>query len=153
PRGEDYVVIELNDRPHIGLNMYPTHGTGRDIPAAIVDAHFPDSRRLDVAGLQMLSINLEATTAPLRNRTAEEVVIRRLPGHGVPVRKTFLVHELKRLTGNQRDRIMAASRKTEVSGALNDQHGVMILGGTESALETFCARVSAITGCSVTEES
>lgn len=153
PHGEDYVVIELNDRPHIGLNMYPTHGTGRDIPAAIVDAHFPDSRRLEVAGLQTLSINLEATTAPLRNRTAEEVVIRPLPEDGLPVRRTFLINELNKLTGNQRNRLMAASRKTEVSGALNEQHGVMILGGTEAALETFCERVSAITQCSVTEDS
>lgn len=153
PPGEDYVVIELNDRAHIGLNMYPTHGTGRDVPAAVVDALFPDSRRLEVAGLQTLSINLEATTAPLRNRTAAEVAVRPLPEDGLPVRKTFVVEGLKKLTGNQRNRIMAASRKTDVSGALNEQHGVMVLGGTQDAVETFCDRVSAVTQCSVTEDS
>src|SRR5699024_981264 len=102
---------------------------------------------------QMLSINLEATTAPLRNRTADEVVVRPLPQEGLPVRKTFLVQGLKNVTGNQRNRLMAASRKADVTGALNERHGVMILGGSQEALETFCERVSAITESSVTEDS
>lgn len=153
PEGEDYVVIELNDRPHIGLNMYPTHGTGRDVPAAILDAYFPDSHRLDYAGLEMLSINLQATTAPLRNRTAAEVVVQPLPEGGLPVRKTFIVNGLKKLTEKQRHRLMVASRKIEISGALNEQHGVMILGGTAADTEKFCDRVSEITQCSVAEES
>ena len=40
---ESGVVIELNDRAHIGLHLFPVRGKARDIPAAIVDYCFPES--------------------------------------------------------------------------------------------------------------
>jgi cyanophycin synthetase len=41
----EFSIIELNSRAQIGINMYPTSGTGRDIPREIIDFFFPEAPR------------------------------------------------------------------------------------------------------------
>ncbi|MGP5342291.1 hypothetical protein ACTXML_16960, partial [Glutamicibacter arilaitensis] len=41
---DEYVIIEVNSRPQIGVNMYPSIGEGRDAPKAIIDAFSPTPR-------------------------------------------------------------------------------------------------------------
>ena len=40
-----YVIIEINSRPQIGVNMYPSQGIGRDVPKDIIDKLFPGTSR------------------------------------------------------------------------------------------------------------
>ena len=37
-------VIEINSRPHIRAQLFPEEGSGRDIPKAIIDYYFPDTK-------------------------------------------------------------------------------------------------------------
>jgi len=38
-------VIEVNTRPGIGSHLYPMEGKARDIPKAIIDYYFPDTKK------------------------------------------------------------------------------------------------------------
>lgn len=149
PEGEDYVVIELNSRAHIALNMYPNYGTGQDVPAAIIDSYFPDSKRLEVSGLKDLRINLSETVAPIRGRSGSAVVVSPIPDHGLPVRKEFSLQGLPTLTLSQRNRILAQASRNSVSGSLGLTKGKLIVAGRGESVETFCDKLMNITGASV----
>lgn len=38
-------IIEINSRAHIRLNLFPLEGKGRDIPKAIIDYYFPNTKQ------------------------------------------------------------------------------------------------------------
>lgn len=149
PQGEDYVVIELNSRAHIALNMYPNYGSGPDVPAAIIDNYFPESKRLDVRDLKNLRINLAETVAPIKGRSGSAVIVRPIPEHGLPVRKEFSLQGLGSLSLSQRNRILAQAARGSVSGSLGLTSGVLIAAGREESVATFSDKLMSITGASV----
>ncbi|QZY53130.1 ATP-grasp domain-containing protein [Leucobacter tenebrionis] len=151
PEGEDYTVIELNNRAHIALNMYPTEGTGQDVPKAIIDAFFPESERLETRGLKNLGFNIPDTLAPLRNGSAEAVIVAKIPRRGFPVRRRFTMNGLDELSPSQRKRIIKASREHKVAGHVNLSTSTLVAGGVSSSLEAFRAEVASITGAVIGE--
>lgn len=40
-------VLELNSRPHITAHLYPIVGKSRDIPKAVIDYYFPETKQTD----------------------------------------------------------------------------------------------------------
>lgn len=149
PRGEDYVVIELNSRAHIALNMYPNYGKGPDVPSILMDYYFPKSERLEVPGLKDLRINLPESVAPIRGRSVEAVVVTPIPKHGLPFRKEASLTGIDSLTPSQRKRILALASRNSVSGSLNLTSGTLIAAGREESVEVFCEHLMSITGASV----
>lgn len=39
----DFSIIEINGRPQVSLNMYPSVGIGRDVPKMLIDEYFPEA--------------------------------------------------------------------------------------------------------------
>lgn len=78
---ENYAVVEINPRPHIGVNMYPTKGIGRDAPRAIIDALFPGVTAIG-AGAMEVRFNEHAVKRALRNGTAAELTLAPIPANG-----------------------------------------------------------------------
>lgn len=39
----EFTTIEINARAQVGVNMYPSVGTGRNVPKAIIDTYFPEA--------------------------------------------------------------------------------------------------------------
>lgn len=149
PQGEDYVVIEMNSRAHIALNMYPNYGQGQDMPAAIVDSYFPESSRLEIPGLKDLRINLPEAVAPIRGGSVGAVRINPIPKHGLPVRKQASVRIYGDVTAQQENRIIVAASRSSVSGWLNVKKGKMVVAGEGEAVASFCERLQSIIECSV----
>ena len=38
-------VLEINSKAQIGNHLFPVHGTARDVPGAIIDFYFPESKK------------------------------------------------------------------------------------------------------------
>lgn len=84
---ETYVVIEVNSRPHIGVNMYPSSGQGRDVPRAILDTVFPGTARPTGKEVVSLRFNAEAVRSALGAGVASQITLPRLPPHLYPHRR------------------------------------------------------------------
>lgn len=89
-KDSDYVVIEINSRPQIGVNMYPSIGLGRDVPKAIIDAFFPESSRPVSAYVKTVKFNQVAIRNIFAEGLASEVSLPELPQHHYPYRQRFL---------------------------------------------------------------
>lgn len=73
-------VIEVNSRPEVGIHLYPTHGQARDIPKAIVDYYFPETKSKK-GNIQSKTIyfNLKSILPLLKNGAVQEVKIPSAP--------------------------------------------------------------------------
>lgn len=83
------VVIELNPTAQIGGALYPLKGESRNIPAAIIDYYFPETKGMDTTDS---NVYFELTTVlePLENRSAVEVEVNQAP-QGKMYAKRYIV--------------------------------------------------------------
>src|SRR5699024_1939896 len=72
------VVIELNPTAQIGGALYPLQGESRNIPAAIIDYYFPETKGMDTSDSKVY-FELSAVLEPLENRSAIEVEVTDAP--------------------------------------------------------------------------
>ncbi|MEC5425930.1 acylphosphatase [Virgibacillus sp. C22-A2] len=72
------VVIELNPTAQIGGILYPLKGKARNIPGAIIDYYFPETKGMDTSDSQIY-FDLVNILEPLENRSAIEVEVRPAP--------------------------------------------------------------------------
>lgn len=72
----EFTVIELNYRPHIGVNMYPSVGRGQDVPQAFIDHFFPRSQRPKVPNSERSVFNFQAVARLLRSQVVESALLR-----------------------------------------------------------------------------
>lgn len=139
----DYVVIEMNSRPHIPMNMYPTEGEGRDVPKAMIDYFFPGSRRPAIPGDALLNFDLGPVAAVLRTRRASRVTLPSLPEHHFPVRRsvTFTPSGSSSLSQARAVHVERRAALADISGSLeegDDDTIVAILGAAdETSLDAF----------------
>lgn len=153
PKGEDYVVIELNARAHIGLNMYPTEGVGQEVPAAILDAYFPNSQRLPIRRLHNLGFHARDTTEPLRNQVSDSVAVRPIPRHGFWYRRKFTVDLPSPLGDTRLMRLVRLAERLKVSGTLDLSEHTLVLGGRRRDVVEFVAGFGRATGGRLSEEA
>lgn len=139
-----HTVLELNARAHIGVNMYPSHGSGQDVPKAIVDHFFPESTARSEMLARTLAINFDDVLVPLRSGAAEQVLIAPAPVHLHPVRRVYDLPEAVSLSAARKDRLLAASRVTGIAGALQSGKAQLVVGGTQAQVEDFAARFARI---------
>lgn len=89
PPEEGAVVIELNPTAQIGGILYPIQGKARDIPAAIIDYYFPETKDFATKKSRVY-FDLNAALEPLQNRSAIEVELPKAP-IGTLYAKKFIV--------------------------------------------------------------
>lgn len=114
-----YVIIELNSRPHIPTNMYPTSGIGRDVPRAMLDHFFPSSRRSEHPGDDSLVYDYPAIAEVLGTRAAGQIALRPLPRHHYPVRRRCRItagSEFGRMPALRRQRIERQAATLDIIG-------------------------------------
>lgn len=67
-------VLEINGVPQIGSLVFPMVGEARDIPSAIIDYYFPETKNTESYNPK-LYFDFRETLRPLRNKTASEISI------------------------------------------------------------------------------
>lgn len=141
----DFVIIEMNSRAHIGLNMYPSIGEGQDLPKAIIDELFPGTVRREGKAFATLRFDRRRIVDTLASGVAEKVTLAHPPAHGYPVRKIYTISP-----GNSLGRkdIAALSRMARRAGVacdlqLSGDNPRIALGGT--SLGSICRFLDALT--------
>lgn len=141
-----FVIIELNARAHIGVNMYPTKGRAPNIPAAIVDHFFPGSTPMQCA--ESLAFNLDSVLEPVRSGSAAQVQVAAAAPHGYPVRRVVKLSKRLELSAEQRRRLRLASRRYGVAGSLerDSRSSRLVFGGEEQPALDFLSKAGRILG-------
>ncbi|OSM42109.1 hypothetical protein BCY76_016460 [Nesterenkonia sp. PF2B19] len=136
-----YVVIELNARAHIGLNMYPTRGQGRPVPTAIIDHFFPESTR-GSESTESLALNIDDLLVPLNRGSASAVTVAPLPDHLYPVRRYHSFEPGLTLTDRQVRLLARAARQAGVSGGVRYETDAprLVVAGTSESVRDFTER-------------
>ncbi|MDX8047097.1 acylphosphatase [Gracilibacillus sp. S3-1-1] len=74
PVNQAAVVIELNPTAQIGGILFPMRGRARDIPSAIVDYYFPETKDVQT-DREKIYFDFNTVLGPLQNRSGEEVEV------------------------------------------------------------------------------
>lgn len=155
PTYDNFTILEMNPRPQIGVNMYPTEGVGRDVPRAYVDFLFPHSQRPTSGSDEMLAFELTLIKPALRSGFAESVTIPPLPEHRFRIRQLFVYSHARsgpKLNRVQRDRILRIVREESLAGHLKSERDalhLLVCGGSDasvSRLRKYCEEVLEIAG-------
>src|SRR5699024_5458730 len=71
-------VLEINATAQIGGILYPLRGKARNIPAAIIDYYFPETKGIDTSESKIY-FDMSTVLEPMENRSALEVEVTPAP--------------------------------------------------------------------------
>src|SRR5699024_9189289 len=71
-------VLEINGIPQIGSLVFPMIGKARDIPAAIIDYYFPETKESTIYNSHIY-FDFKEVLRPLVNKSASEVTVIPVP--------------------------------------------------------------------------
>lgn len=139
---DEFVIIEINSRPQIGVNMYPTIGVGRDVPKEIIDRLFPGTQSINQQLEAKIRFDAELVRKTFRSGTVSEMTLTPIPLHRFPVRRVITLHEIHPLRIHQENlekTILKLAAKEGISGMLrridNNVLKLYIAAGNEHEAE------------------
>lgn len=150
---ENFAVIEINPRPHIGLNMYPSIGAGQDVPRSMIDLMFPGRPSVVDCGTGTLRFNEYSVKNVLRSGSVSSVVLE----PAAPSQHLYrIVARYSRLQYAGSDRsvpirtLQRYASEMRVSGALDlasdGSARLFAAAASESVGRRFIGRVSGVFG-------
>lgn len=156
---DNYVVIEINSRPQIGVNMYPSSGRGRDAPLVIIDTLFPGIRRSSSPQIKSIRFNEKAVKSAILSGVASKVTLPVLAPHLYPYRSKFRYEA----PGAAVDLGPFASRTLQKIARLNGVAGsisftkngdmeLMVAAESRTAAQPLVRKVSQLCGLDPTDE-
>ncbi|MFD1609357.1 acylphosphatase [Oceanobacillus luteolus] len=89
------VVLELNPTAQIGGALFPIEGKARDIPGAIIDYYFPETKGISTEKSKIY-FDLINVLEPLENRAALEVEVAPAPQGQLYMRKYTVYGDVQR---------------------------------------------------------
>lgn len=115
----NFVIIEMNSRPHIGVNMYPSIGMGRNAPAAIIDTLFPGTHALKSSGMENTRFNVGAISRAIRSGVASAVTLPQYESASFTSRKYYKFTKTERIiSSGEKQLLQDYAARQKVSGKL-----------------------------------
>lgn len=88
------VVLEANATAEIGFHLFPLEGKARDIPAAIIDYYFPETKD---ASKSSFYFDYHSVIEPLKQWAADEVTIAKLPVKSNVTKQIIVTGKVKKV--------------------------------------------------------
>lgn len=137
PLADAAVVIELNPTAQIGGILFPTKGKSRDIPAAIIDYYFPETKGKKKENNAYFDLN--TILEPLQSRSAVEVEVAPAPLGKMYAKKYVLTGSVSSESYHQLIKREALSRDLHgyVNSYVNGDIEVIISGTNKEEVNQF----------------
>ncbi|SDZ55528.1 D-alanine-D-alanine ligase [Evansella caseinilytica] len=100
PIEKSAVVIELNPTAQIGGILFPMKGRARDIPAAIIDYYFPETKGITTRNSRVY-FDFNTVLEPLSSRSAVEVEVSPAPIGKIYAKKYIVSGFVQRVSYHQ----------------------------------------------------
>ncbi|MED3655570.1 acylphosphatase [Heyndrickxia sporothermodurans] len=129
------VVLELNPTAQIGGLLFPVEGKASDIPSAIIDYYFPETKGAMFSNKSKLYFDFMDVLYPLNNRTAKVTTVTPIPKGEIYAKKYIVKGNVQNIGYHRGLRKQAFERK--LNGFLrNLQNGdiEVIVAGTDPAM-------------------
>lgn len=88
------VVLEVNATAEIGFHLYPLEGKARDVPSAIIDYYFPETKNMKRSSFYFDYLSV---IEPLKQWAAEEVKIATAPERSKFIKHITVTGKLKKV--------------------------------------------------------
>lgn len=131
-------VIELNPTAQIGGILFPIRGRARDIPAAIIDYYFPETKGIST-DRNSIYFDFRGVLEPLQNRSAIEVEVSPAPVGRIYAKRYTVTGNVQHVGYHQRLRKQAF--KLNLNGYVKNRNRkaieVVVAGTNEDAVDRF----------------
>ncbi|WP_449355098.1 acylphosphatase [Virgibacillus natechei] len=132
------VVIELNPTAQIGGILYPLKGKARNIPGAIIDYYFPETKGMDTTDSKIY-FDLTTVLEPLENRSALEVEVKAAPMGELYAKKYIVSGTVQRQSYHRWLKKQALDRNLHgyVKNMVFDEIEIVVAGTDKAAVNDF----------------
>lgn len=134
-------VIEVNTRPGIGGHLYPSKGKARDIPKAVIDYYFPNTKR------RKESLNFYFDYGSVKDilncGLAEEVIVPPLPSSKAVMKVFKIAGDLSSISLKRW--IQRQALGSNLYGFIqpnSKKEGIIVLVGFEKQIYSFIDKIS-----------
>jgi D-alanine-D-alanine ligase-like ATP-grasp enzyme len=133
-------VLEVNCRPNIGGHLFPVVGKRRDVPKAIIDYYFPETKGIDKGKRVYFTFDYDSIISFLRKGIVKEVILPPLPKKGVTNVYIKLTGDFER----HKKWIFKAAVGQRLGGGIIEQDDTgakMVIAGSGKRVERFMEKV------------
>lgn len=88
------VVLEANGTAEIGFHLFPLEGNAKDVPGAIIDYYFPETKNITKSSFYF---DYHSILEPLKEWATDEVVISKAPVKNELIKRIVLTGKLKKV--------------------------------------------------------
>ncbi|WP_271400387.1 ATP-grasp domain-containing protein [Salinicoccus roseus] len=131
------VVLEVNSRAHIRTHLFPSYGQARDIPSAIIDYYFPETKNYNHVEAAKLYFDFDHVYESFVKGNSNYIEIPRIPKNIEVTRFMLISDEFPR---DFIDWIQTTARKNRVSGSakiISENEIDLVLGGGAEDIKLF----------------
>lgn len=133
------VVIEINSRPSIRNHLFPMEGKARDIPKAIIDFYFPETKGIKTNEQRPLFyFGLKDIHRAFRRGLAKEFVVPKMPTDNLVSLRIEITGDSNML--NHGEWVRNHAKKLGINGSikyLRNNKTVLIVAGSTKSIEEF----------------
>lgn len=132
-------VIEINSRPHIGVNMYPSTGCGQDIPCYILNEHFPGTSANPLHVGNDIIFDMNVALKPLENKVFKSIVLARPEIRYSDFKKLYFELEGVEIDQNIASSIQACASENSILGFFEKRNKkyMLVACGNDDDLNNF----------------
>ncbi|WP_026691448.1 acylphosphatase [Alteribacter aurantiacus] len=137
-KGDVAEVLELNPSAQIGSLLFPMKGEGRDIPGAIIDYYFPDTKGTST-DYHKVYFSLSDVLEPLVSKTATVTTVSPAPLGKIYAVKYHVQGDVQNISYHRGLRKQAFERNLSgfVKNLSNGDIEVVIMGKSYESIEDF----------------
>lgn len=131
-------VLEINATAQIGGILYPLRGKARNIPAAIIDYYFPETKGMDTSDSKVY-FDMSTVLEPMENRTALEVEVAPAPMGKTYARKYKVTGNVQKESYHRwlKQQAHDSDLHGYVKNKVYDEMEVVVAGTDKDAVENF----------------
>lgn len=134
----DAYVLEINATAQIGGILYPLRGTARNIPGAIIDYYFPETKGMDTSESKIY-FDMSTVLEPMENRAALEVEVAPAPMGKLYAKRYIVTGNVQRENYHRWLKQQALDRELHgfVKNIVFDEIEIVVAGTDKETVEGF----------------
>ena len=135
---EPAYVLEINATAQIGGILFPLRGKARNIPGAIIDYYFPETKGIDTSQSRVY-FDMSTVLEPMENRAALEVEVAPAPMDKIYARKYTVIGNVQKESYHRWLKKQALDRGLHgyVKNKVYDEIEVVVAGTDKDVVEDF----------------
>lgn len=132
------VVLEINSRAHIRTHLFPSYGKARDIPTAIIDYYFPETKDYDREEPNKLYIDYDFIYNACLSRDAASIKIPKISAASIVLKRYSIAGlDYTNSIGKKVRRLAFNNKLNGFIKPLKNNNITVVVGGNAKNIDEF----------------